>query len=483
LQETVEIRESGKIIAIDFSTPFKHDLEHLHEFSLAPKRNFANIADSIKEILGYVIGRSESVLYGFLHLQNRLQDEDVILSEEEVADLVMSEIVNDDARAIIDEHIESTYSVNLDEMTKTTKKVNEELQFTDMHARIILKASMAMRLSIPALTQYLHVYQLGKSENLFFNVFSRIMDAFTPEGYDAKAKIMKLTGSILSSTRYSDKVLWAYLKNMALDIQTLHREFFKKLLVNVLPKLKVDQNVVPYLHVTIKNQIDFLFRSKFAVSYKSVNMMESDSEGLTEFDKFESQMAMVDEGMSVISKDSISEEIENTARAIGTTLTVQELEYFRERIVINKTQTNLVFTFFSKFVGDYFDLYNCSKDEYVALCVLTRKWLQKNGYRYLWQYVTGIPDELRERKTINKKEFMDRLLSSRQYKSLFDQQYKHTVSNIVDSGVILKTIATLKANKFYNIPDMEEGSDVMAEIDPKIEDLSAEFLNFVAAAV
>jgi hypothetical protein len=477
----VEEKDGGKIISIAFDEIFGQDISHLNDFSLAIKRNFVNASEQIVEALNYLFDNSSEIAAGYLQIQHFMRKYKKDYTQEEFENDIHEQVFTQEVVDVISNYVEESYTVNLDEETRKARNANEELQFTDHHAKIILKVSMASKAVIPLITEYLSYRDEKKNEDLFFVIFSKLYHIFEGEDVDIMNKIFKLIDSRIIATRYSDKIIWSYLKNLSLDSNVLTRQFYRKVIINIVPKLMNNTNIVSYLHVVLKNLIKYQFTINFPISYKPLNLNQTDSEGLSDFDKLEVNMIRIDEGINIINKLTIKREIRNLMKKFNIVVSKEEFEYYKEKIVINKLQTNLLFLFFSKYMGSYNNNYNANFDEYIMMCIIMRRWLKENNFPVLYKYITAQPEKYIERKSINKKQFLGKLMSSRKYKNLLNGKYGFVIQNLVDSGVIIKIIATLKTNKFYNVPDYEEHLLGYTEepLDEKIEDISDEFLSLI----
>ena len=479
-------RNGGKEIFIDFEEIFQREVEDkdLCTFSLSKRRTYVNISSSINTTLNEIFTScKDEIAIPYLSIKYKMLDSSIEFDEEDIINDIFTDLLNQTVLNEIDNYVETNYSVNLDGDSNRSKTVNEELQFTDEHAKIILKASRAMKLLIPVMSDFVDITGNSKSDNFFLDVFTRLFDLFIDREINITNKLYKLIDSRIVQTQYSDKVMWSYLKNMAIDTHILTRNFYKKVIVNILPKLEPDKSIVSYLHAVIKNFITYQFRVNYKLSFKPMNLNQTDSEGLTDFDKLEVNMIRIDEGKSIINKLSITTQIRNLIDVFEMELSQDEIDYYKEFVHINKVQTNLLFLFFARYMGSYNTIYGCSHDEYIVLLIMMRKWLIENNFPVLAEYLTAIPEKLNEKKSINKNKFLKRLMESKKYKYLYEGKYKFILSNLVDSGVIIKTISNLKSNKFHCLPTYEESIDMevveLHEIEKKIEEISDEVLSLI----
>ena len=477
----VSVSEDKKIIYVHFDKIFNQDISHMNKFSLVKRRNYINSIDDIAEALQYIFINSNIACLNYLKIKYRIISELSELSEENLLLEIFDNLLNDEMIELIEYYIDETYTISLDENTKQTKNANKELQFTDNHAKIILKSSMAMKIVIPLLVEYINYNEdIEDVDKIFFECFTGIFYKFSDESVNIQNKITKLINSRIISTKYSDRVIWAYLKNLSIDSDILTRNLYKKIIANIIPKIKNNTNIVSFLHVVIKNSIRYQFTVNFPISYKPLNLNQTDSEGLSNFDKLEIIMVRLDEGNLLLNKLTVKKEIQRLQNLFGFNITQEEFDYYKKTIKINDIQKNLLFLFYSKYLNDYNINYHANFNEYIILCIILRKWLIKHNFKILQKYILAIPENYIEKKAINKKQFLNQLFTSKKYNQLLEDKFKFSIQNILDSGIIVKIIAALAANKFYYVPVFDEPElEDNIVLDEKIEEITSEILIFI----
>lgn len=477
-----EILDGGKIIKVKFEKIFDQDLEHTDEFSLVKKRTYVNIAQLIADSMEYLLQNSYDFAVGLLQAKINIMSIEIEYEEEDLMFDIFNLILTPSVVKLISDYVEDTYTISLDEDTRKSKVANEELQFTDEHGKIILKSSMTMKVIIPLITEFLKVVDVSKNENLFIEIYNRIFMLYETPNVNINNKLNKLIESRVAATQYSDNVIWRLLKNLGMNKTVAVRLFYRKIIVSVAPKILNNTNIVSYLHSVIKNLIKYQFTENFQISYKPLNLNVADSEGLTDFDKLEVNMIRSDEGFLILNRLGIKAVILTIMSDLKMNISEEEFEHYKKYMVINKAQTNIVGLFISRYTKSY-NINMADYEEYIMLCILTEKWLSLNNFPILSQYVVAIPpDKYSEKKSINKKQFMSKLLNSRKYNNLLEGKYAFVIQNMIDSGIITKMIATLKSNKFYKLPEfgIEIKEDEEYEVlDEKIESISDEFLSFL----
>jgi hypothetical protein len=468
----------------------------MNHFNISKRRNFVNFSELICEDLNYIFGfRLEQIdgqdfyvfhedkcclefALAYLNLTYKIKslDEDVY-SEQNFKDDICGTLLNSqEVIDVISKYVDKEYTIGLDESSKRTKSVNEELQFTDEHARIVLKSSMMMRILIPVMAEF----SCSKKSDFFFDIFSKVFDSFQPEGLNIINKLNKLIDSRILQTRYSDRVIWNQLINLSIDHIVFSSQLFRRIVVGVIPKIMHNKNVVSYLHVVIKKNIEFMFTKKFNISYKPINIQQND-EGPTDFDRYEINVLRLDEGLCLVNKMSVESEIIAQMEEHGIVVSEEEFNYYKNNIVLNRMQTNLLAMFFGKRLGNHQNIYNCDNNDYILACIIVYKWMKQNHMPILADYLIAKPVKYCERKTVSR-QFLPKMLASRKYKALLNEKYRFVMPNLVSSGIIERTIATFKSNKFYRLPEFSpdiENIHEEEEIDVKIENICNEYLTFI----
>jgi hypothetical protein len=475
----VESSEDRTKVVVRFDEIFgRSEIAHNNVFRLGSRKIFTNCLPLVVSDMNYIFENSKTVAFDYLEMALRIREEGY--TEEELLKDIYKGLFSSDLLWVIDNFVESTYDVGLDQQMKGARNPNEELQFTDQHAKVAHKSAMAMRILIPIISEFLEVHDIRRNENLLYTIFQPLFDLFQSEGVDVETKIFKLVESRVVTTRYSDRVIWAQLRNVATDTVVLTRLLFKRIIIQILPKLEHNRSVISFLHSVIRNYILYEFRTPFRLQYKPYNLNVRDGDGLSEFDKLEVSTVKVDEGLSLINRLTVRREIRCLLEEFGIVVGEPEVEYYEGALQINRLQTGLMSLFYAKHLGSCSSIYNATRKEYIILCIVMRRWLEENEFPVLAKYLTAAPEKYVEKKLVNKRQYLQRLYSSKRYKYLVNRKYHFVINNLVDGCVIERLIATLKMNTFYEVPDYgEDAPEEPAVIDERIEDITDEVLNFI----
>lgn len=459
------------------------DLESLSNFSLSRKRNFCNIKELLAEVIQHVMSRSVTTGASFLKIHYEMAQDEHDFQEDELTREILA-IFTPEVKKIISDHVEEVYSADLDTTSKTTSAKNVELQFTDAHAKAIIKASMAMKLVIPLITNFMNFKSYRKVEELFLNCFLPILEMFGEDGMQLHNKLFKLVESRVRATQYSDTVIWSYLENIATDMTTLVNQLTRKIVLDIIPKLEHERNMISFLHTAVKNQIRYAFTQKFPISYKPITPNSEENEESNPFDRLEAQFQH-DEGIGIITELNITNIIERYEEKVGV-ITQEELDYYNEHVSINNVQTNLLFLYFARVAGRYDRLNAANKLQYMKLLILMVKSLRRADFPLIAQYMIATPmGENPKRRQVPTKRFIVNFIESKDHRDLHEGHYSAISQRFADSKILLRLITSLARTVFKPIHPYEatlEGVDpeeLPETMDPQVEAIGAEILRFI----
>ena len=144
---------------------------------------------------------------------------------------------------------------------KSIKKSNIELQFTVEHNKVIIRSSFMIKFIIPLIMEYLENYSEERSnDKIILDCFSVCFNANDEEGVDIKSKLFKIVSSRIKTTRYSDRPIWILLSNMSCTPDVQSNNFYRKILLDIVPKLSHNKNIISFIHVSLKQMLQFAFQ-------------------------------------------------------------------------------------------------------------------------------------------------------------------------------------------------------------------------------
>jgi len=463
----------GNDFGVAFDAIFQlSNLSAYNLFEMNSKRNFKNLTPVIlktyQELFLTKKGKFDEdkaiILFNILNVKSKLMIEETSLETfNEMIDKI-TDSNNSLLIKTIDQYVEKNYSLNLDKITQETKdrkkKVNEELQFSDAHARTLLKIAYLYRVMIPIISVY---FTYNKSmfaknqeeiesedfEDLEFeeinaSVFAYMFSKFTEKAESLKNKLYKLTYSRVSRTSYSDKRFWQAAKTQGITKETETLDFYKKLLVNAIPKLVIekDKNIVSFFQSVVNNQIDYLFKNKFKNKYISLGIASEkytdDDDKTSEFERLEIQMLRKDEGQFIIRKINIEQTLKQIPELLDVEVSDKEIKLEAKFIKRHAVQEKIISMITFKYFQDKQAVKFLNFNQYVFLLIAVRKYLDKHKFTLLPLILNSDCKRHKERTQISGKRIRPLIHDSKKYKELFKNKYTNFSEEIEKplSGII-----------------------------------------------
>jgi hypothetical protein len=398
---------------------------------------------------------------------------------------------------IIDKFVEENYALSLDQETENSKnkkkKVNVELQFSDSHAKTLLKIAYLYRILIPVVSTYFCYNKASFNANLreedtevedlefdetnskiFAYLFERI--AKRPEAL--RNKLYKLTYSRIVKTTYSDKRFWTAAKNVGITKDSEALEIYKKVLTNAIPKFSIEKekNIISFLQSVINNQIDFLFQNKFKYKFTPLETTSEsygeDDENLTEFEKLEILTSRKDEGSYILRKINIEETVNRIPEKLGVGVSDGEVKELLKTLNRNSIQEQIVSLITFKYFNDVNAIKYISFYQYCEIVIACKKFLEEHKFRYLPEILIANCEKHRERANIIGTRVRPQILISKKYRDLFEEKYKNFEEDI--EKPFLAFIGTTYCSVFKD----SEGNELF-DSSVKVAKIAEEILDLV----
>lgn len=442
--------EATNTIYVSFDKEFELEDDSCNYFSMYKRKCFskAPILEQIVVVLNEIFSRSDlaTELYASLRVliaQDSNLDVDTFKSY--VAKM-MPEIM-----PLAQEYVAAHYVPNpvnsIPEENRRGRKSNPELQFTNEHSIMLLRISFCIRSILPLILEYCAVHPEQNFDSVYLAVIEPCFEADPDsERIDILNKIFKIIDSRVKATKYSDKVIWKFLRSYSINTSTLEDEFFRKILIEIIPKLEY-RDCLSFLHVTVKSLIQYQFRFKFPMSFHPINLVESKNDGneLSNLERLEFNLVRIDESDGVLTEAKLYDLLLTVINNKTHPVSAEEFRYYRDRVQINTIQTQLLFLFLAKHIGRVNALYNLRYSQYVFLLIYFKKWLESKGYKFLSRWITMTFDE-GEKRMVDTAEFTASLTKNKRYNFLNREKYKHMIGSFTRNNVISKIIVGIYSN-------------------------------------
>lgn len=480
--EYVHGSTNGHTITIDFSKIFNEpSIKEYDKFTLE-KRSYYSINKLITQSIVQILNDSkEEALIPYLNVMYKIYSQEEYDVDDFISD-VINNVANNIVSTNVSNFIDKIYIPEMDEKTKRTKKINTELQFTDEHVKILLKCSEIIRFTIPLINIYIHEYDV-ETDDVLYKTFKAIIEKY--EGnLNLLNKLHRFIYARIVSTQYSDRTIWILLTNRSKDVNIFTKDFFKDIIVGILPKSVASRSLVNFLHVVIKRKTVFEFSKNYKITYNPANLNQVDSDGLTQFDKWENSMAKKDESRIILNHVQLNNQITVLKNNLGIKISKNEFKYYYENLNINTLQKQIIFLFFAKYIGNYDNLYSLNRKQYVTLAIIISKYFKTHNYELLADYITAVPSKLIEKRVINTAKIYEKITSSRSYNDLLNYKFASIERVIIENNIIIKLVANLLINKYIILNSYsvyKKTGEVLSneEVVPQLEKLSNEVINLL----
>jgi hypothetical protein len=486
---------------VDFSGFYGRKIDYYGFFPMGRKRNFLNMAGESAAALNMLL-RDPDFAMGMLALRFSTSlpegDPDHVTAAEFPQRLF--ELFNEAAAAAIKGAVQDAYTAAEVDIDTEHAGKNEELQFTNGHALIILQWSRACIAAAPLVTAFMEERDIETRDapTLLMECFAALLRRFEPQdgSVDILAKLKKLVESRVIQTRYSDKVIWNFLRNVATDPALFADRLYRKFVTEGVPKLQQGTNIIKFFHAFLKFQIKYQFHVKFALQYRPTRSNVMDGEGVSAMEHLEAELIRRDEGASVVGEIAVATAIRDALAEVVELPDAASRRAFGEEVVhwsrllsppqgsINDWQRGMVTKFFLPRIGQASAVRTRTLEEYATMMLVTRAWMVQNDMPILADYMGArLVEGADGRRLASRKRFVRDFMDSAQYKEILETYYGPSSQAIVDSQVIVNMIAGVHVNVFHRLPELGEGEAyVPAPVEHRIEAVAQEILRFVAHA-
>lgn len=454
----VDFDEQSRVISIAFDKLFgRDDISHMNNFSIN-KRSYYNCLNLISSDLNLVLNEYNDLAYSLLEIRYNMATQEDYTYMAFYKDIERLFIRNDKLLEVISNIVDGEYNLNLNQI-RNDKKINVELQVTDELNKIYLKSTILMRILIPLLCDFNG--DDDTTETLIYDIFTEIIKRFDGDTNNALNKLYKIIYSRVYQTKYSDVVIWTYLKNMSTDLMIIVKKYFKIVIKNIFPKINHNSSVISYLDVVIKQKLKFLFTYKYPISYKPLRAETTDDEELSEQERMEINLLRNDQGMTIINECSIKQEINKIKKKYK--VDEEEFKDFVNNRQLNSVQIYLVKIYYSNKIK-----VNSNKKDIFYLLYGMMKDLEAMNFSIIPEILScSIAPNVR--KMNNRKKLVEKIVSSEKYTYLLKNYLP--IKNILDKNNVILSLMTIKNSKFLDRDN--------TEIDFSTEHLAEEILDLL----
>lgn len=472
------IRCDGKLIIIPFDEIFaKKDITGFNTFVIK-KESYVKQLPEIALYINYFIkfyDTNKELLMSYLMLKHQIDNKKKPIKQKAFIKMMYSIIFTDTILEKINRMVEDNYYIDL-KSKKDGIKYAETLEFTNEHAKIMMKISIAMKIMVPVLFHYINRSSVTKETTPLFIFYERLFYMFD-DSVDIYMKLLVTVSAKIKKHLSNNSVLWNQREIMGMDPLIYQNVLLKENIISeTMVKYRFHKNIISFNSVVLDKQLVYFSITQYTHTMRELTSTK-DTEGLSGIDKLEMNSSKIDESLVILSNVNIKKTIKKLKNSFGVEFEDGEIEYYTEYHSINKFQVQLVYLFYAKYFGGYRDLTLLTRTQYMKILVMIKKRLQYQGFMYLPQILTGNVEKLVKR-TIQNQKFLDKIKNSSVYQSIIREKF--SILEELDKKTVIITLLSTLLNSTFTIIDFNHQDKLGEKIEIVTPDiLSDEFLNFL----
>lgn len=450
IDELVQLQTNGFSIAID--KRFQIDNTVHNYFPISRKRVYLSILDKVVNDLKFVFTNYEEFIDRYIEIKMDVDESEACSNEEDFICYIENNIIKDEKlQKLIHDHVNSQYTITIE----NNSNGNEELQFKDSYAKLLICSSMMCRIILPFICTFMERHDIKKEQDFTVRTFTGIFKVFNTDDngdfVDLPSKITCFITSAVDNTLYSDKIIWKFLESLSINDRTLQMDLFRKVIRDTLPKLDINRSVVSFLHVVIKQQIIFTFTQNVKINFRPITQIRTEnSDGaMSQFTRVEMRLVAADEMSYLMDKETIH----GIVSKLKSKYTKKEFDYFLKNIVSNPIQVRLVSSHVNS--QDRVNLMLCNREEYIYMLMSAYEWFSTKGFPHLAALVIAKiapkEDQPPPRKGFARSKIISEVIQSRSYKTIIDR-FALVSGRLEESKTIVSIIGDVVSTRFIPMP-------------------------------
>lgn len=353
----------------------------------------------------------------------------------------------------------------------------EVLAYDESHGKVLMKASMFMKMIIPIMTHYIskNSERIPHVHDFIISIYYLIFNAFN---MDIISKMYETANKIVDKSKKSNQVIWNMQDIRGVDSLTQITESLEQIIYNLMPRYDYAQNIISFNHKSLIKNLEYnVIFNKYEFEFKqhqpSIGNGSEDDE-----DRFEDSLAKQDQSLLLQLNFNYKHVLKRLEMKYGP-LDRNEIEFFIKELsdedghfILNPIQKELIFLYFDKYFDDPNGIIG-NRDDYIKMMLIMKKMLLATNNMIILPYVLTGKIKRSFNKTSLKKSEREKIKKSRYYPLLQDKYRNEKHMNRIEA--IISTIITLKVDFIsYDEPELHG-----KKIPLKPELLVEEVLQFI----
>ena len=177
-------------------------------------------------------------------------------------------ILNERFKSKVNDMVDRNYSLNL-----AYRNIPENLQYTDLHAKIMLRMSIFMNICIPLITHFAYTKKIGVIDDFIMQVFDLIFCLY-PE-VDIASKLYETTITNVNKSVLKNAPIWAQQDIRGKDEVTHTYMSITNIILNIMPKYTFDKSIISLNFTSIQKNTSCQVLDKLLVPYSSNTILNN----------------------------------------------------------------------------------------------------------------------------------------------------------------------------------------------------------------
>ena len=340
-----------------------------------------------------------------------------------------------------------------------TNNKSPVLEYSDYHARIMMKVSVMQKMIIPLLTQFVEKKKMNQQniKDILLETFDLLFEAVIKVyNVDLGAKFYETTSSNVVKNITNNTTLWEMQTIRARNSTTHSMETVDNIIMQIIPKYTYNKNIIHFNYNAINRDIKFRV-TEVPYEYGFVQLSSSirDDDNNSECDKFEAHAAKLNEAIMIQILVNCKTTMDRIELQYGP-FEEDEIMYYYHMLCkdgefkVNSLQKRLVSYLFAKEFGEVQSAQIVNNRQYIILIIAAKRMLASKGMMLLPHIIGGRVNRLVSKRNINKKE-LQKIESSPYYSMIHEKYYNEKTEQDV-----LCLIAQILSSEFqfidYNMP-------------------------------
>lgn len=334
-------------------------------------------------------------------------------------------------------------------------KKSPVLEYSDFHAKILLKISVMQNMIIPLVSHYLAKNKVNNEniKRVLLSAFDLLFQsAKMIYGVDLAAKIYETTYSNITKNVTNNTVLWDMQTIRARNTTTHSIETIENIIMQIIPKYTYNKNIIHFNYNAINRDIKYKVTDvPYEYGFVMLSSSNRDDDNNSECDKFEAHAAKINEAILVQTMVNCKSTMDRIELKYGP-FDEGEIKFYYEQLCkdgkfsVNSLQKTLITYLFAKEFDDPQSAKIINIRQYIILIIAARRLLESYRLYQLPYMIGGKVLRVVTRKNINKKELQK--IESSKYFPMIHQKYNNEK---IEHDIILLLIAQILSSEFQTI--------------------------------